>query len=360
MKSLNIAETTQGGIETYFESLSRSTLMQNDFLAVNYHRSLLPLAAKGFRPLNVLILLYTIYFKVGISRYDVIFLHSSFAGLLRPFLWPLAKWRKIKLVYCSHGWAFDIHYNQAWKNRVYKSIYVWAEKLLTLFTDQVYCISKYEYLSGLDIGLPERKLTMVWNGVQGSELARVDAKEDDSVIRLLFVGRLDKQKGLNKFLSALTQLPSISTQVELTVIGEPVRNDCPELAELLTKPITNVRVRSLGWVANNQLDQYFAQADVVIVPSLWEGFGLIVAESLRNGTPVLASNVGSLSDMVTEKTGWIFDYQQVNSLEMLLDNVINQRLFQTIDRGECIKHFEQNFHEDVMNGHYFDSLRQLG
>ncbi|MDA0148905.1 glycosyltransferase family 4 protein [Vibrio sp. LaRot3] len=360
MKTLNIAETTQGGIETYFESLARSTLMQNGFLAVNYHRSIVPLAAKGFRPLNVLILLYTIYFRVGIRHYDVIFLHSSFAGLLRPFLWPLAKWHKIKLVYCSHGWAFDIHYNQAWKNRVYKGIYVWAEKLLTLFTDQVYCISKYEYQSGLDIGLPQRKLTMVWNGAQGSERPRLAVNQDDSVIRLLFVGRLDKQKGLDKFLNALTQLATISTQVELTVIGEPVRNDCPELPELLTKPIHNVCIHSLGWVANNELDQYFAQADVVIVPSLWEGFGLIVAESLRNGTPVLASNAGSLSDMVTEKTGWIFDYKKANSLELLLDRVINQRQFQNIERVECINHFQQNFHEDVMNRHYFDSLRQLG
>ncbi|MGF1908726.1 glycosyltransferase family 4 protein [Vibrio kasasachensis] len=359
MKVLNIAETTQGGIETYFESLSRSHFVDNHFLAIGYNRSKLELGNKGFRPFNVMMLLWALYFKLEVKQYQILFLHSTFAGLLRPFLWPLAKWHRVKLVYCSHGWAFDIHYDSALKERVYKSIYVAVEKIMAVFCDQIYCISQHEYRSALQIGLKATKASLVWNGVKGSVLVSDLVDNIDGVTRILFVGRLDKQKGLDRFLCALKQQAHLPNPIELNVIGEPVRNDSPELVDLLNASIDKVTINKLGWVENTDLDRYFQQADFVVVPSLWEGFGLIVAESFRNGTPVLASNAGSLADMVTNSTGWIFDQAKPDSLSELTARVLQDKMYQEIERSDCIAHFEKNFHEDVMNRNYYQSFVEL-
>ncbi|MBA5763775.1 glycosyltransferase family 4 protein [Vibrio sp. 404] len=359
MKILNVAETTQGGIETFFESLSRSQFVENHFLAFGYHRTELVLNDKGFRPFNVLFLLWVLYFKLDTKQYQVIFLHSTFAGLLRPFLWPLAKWRNIKLVYCSHGWAFDIHYDSLWKERVYKTVYIIVEKILALFCDKIYCISLHEYRSAINIGMSASKVALVWNGVKGSERVTDLVRNDDETTRILFVGRLDKQKGLDRFVDTLKNTEQWLSPIELSVIGEPVRNDCPELTTLLNEPIDKVTIHQLGWVKNTELDSHIQQADFVVVPSLWEGFGLIVAEAFRNGTPVLASNAGSLVDMVTDKTGWVFEQEQPDSLLNLTTRLLNDKLYKDIERSDCIAHFNQYFHEDVMNENYYHSFIEL-
>ncbi|KII76029.1 glycosyltransferase family 4 protein [Vibrio renipiscarius] len=359
MKVLNISETTQGGIETFFESLSRSQSVENDFLALNYHRSILPLQDKGFRPFNVLMLLWTVIFRIDLKQYQVIFLHSTFSGLLRPFLWPFSKWHNIAIVYCSHGWAFDIHYRSKLKRSIFRTLYICVERILAPFCCQIYCISQYEYREALKIGLKESKVTLVWNGVQGSALPLPIRDTDSRLTRILFVGRLDKQKGLHLFIEALDKLRALNQPIELTVIGEAVRNDCPELDVLFTKARDNITIRRLGWVANTQLDVHFQQADFVVVPSLWEGFGLIVAESLRNGTPVFASDAGSLADMLNEKTGWIFNLDSVSSLSQSIDHVLTEKAYLDISQQACVEHFERNFHEDVMNQRYFQSFLTL-
>lgn len=364
MKVLNISETTPGGIETFFESLSRAESVQNDFLAFNYHRSILPLKPKGFRPFNVLVLLWTLLFKLEIKQYQVIFLHSTFAGFLRPFLWPFAKWHKVSVVFCSHGWSFNVHYSSKLKNTLYRSIYIGAERLLAPFCDQIYCISPSEYREAQKIGLKESKITLVWNGVQGSALTLANRRwsvqnQHSGVTRMLFVGRLDMCKGLHLFIEALKQLPKVDQPIELSVIGEPVHNDCPELYELLDSSIDNVTIKRLGWVKNSDLDQHFQQADFVVVPSLWEGFGLIVAESLRNGTPVFASNAGSLADMLNDKTGWVFNLESKTDLSQSIEKVLVDKAYLNISQQDCVEHFEQNFHEDIMNQRYFQSFSTL-
>ncbi|EGU43434.1 putative glycosyltransferase CpsG [Vibrio ichthyoenteri ATCC 700023] len=359
MKVLNISETTPGGIETFFESLSRSKAVENEFLAFDYHRSILPLKSRGFRPFNVVILLWMLLFKIEIKQYQVIFLHSTFSGFLRPFLWPFAKWNKVAIVFCSHGWSFNVRYSSTFKNTVYRSIYIGAERLLAPFCDQIYCISPSEYNEALKIGLKENKTTLVWNGVQGSALALAESERNPGPTRMLFVGRLDMCKGLHLFLDALTKLPRLEQPIELTVIGEAVHKDCPELYQLLDSSIENVTIKRLGWVANTQLDQHFQYADFVVVPSLWEGFGLIVAESLRNGTPVFASNAGSLADMLNERTGWVFDLESESGLSQGIAQVLTERAYLNIRQQDCVEHFEDNFHEDVMNQRYFQSFSTL-
>ena len=54
----------------------------------------------------------------------------------------------------------------------------------------------------------------------------------------------------------------------------------------------------LGWIGADQIDGYYRSADLVVVPSRWEAFGLVVVESYRNGTPVLTSDRGGLSSLL--------------------------------------------------------------
>lgn len=360
MKVLNVAETTKGGIETYFGSLSRSKKLKNDFLAIGYDDSIIDITDKKSRLKNLLTLCYILFFKVNLKSYDVIFLHSTFAGLLRILVYPYAKLFNIKVVYCSHGWAFDMEEEN--KKSFKNNLYIFTEKLLTPFSDIVFCISQSDLNSAYSAGLSKTKLVLNWNGVRESSVKSDNETKQghDSKVKVLFVGRLDRQKGLYEFLKSIKNIShELNKEIEFTIIGEPVRNDSPELYVVLKQAIDNVKIIQLGWVANDNLDNYFKETDFVVVPSLWEGFGLIVAEALRNGKPVFASAVGSLPFMLNSKTGWLFDTQDRASLEQNFKDVINKELYKKISSDDCLTYFYENFHEDIMNKNYLLNFEKL-
>jgi glycosyltransferase involved in cell wall biosynthesis len=127
--------------------------------------------------------------------------------------------------------------------------------------------------------------------------------EEDSTLRLLFVGRLIELKGLREFLDALAALDSRSWEFTLAGGGpleEPLRDQAERLG------IAD-RVRFVGFVDQGDLPALYAQHDVFVLPSLTETFGVVVLEAMAAGLPVIASSIaGTTRDFVVEgETGWV-------------------------------------------------------
>ncbi len=75
-------------------------------------------------------------------------------------------------------------------------------------------------------------------------------------------------------------------------------------------------IHFLGAIPNKELSTYYQKADVFVLPSIVEPWGLVVEESLNNGTPVIVSNkVGCKDDLVTEETGLVFSAYDKESLK---------------------------------------------
>ena len=109
--------------------------------------------------------------------------------------------------------------------------------------------------------------------------------------------------------------------MRLHVIGACVNEDRTE------EPASNVNI--LGWLPRHAIDRYYAAADAVVMPSRWEGFGLVAIEAMRNGTAVIVSNRGALPELVEDgKTGHVFDLDEgdLGNLERLLRGLDKSRL----------------------------------
>jgi glycosyltransferase involved in cell wall biosynthesis len=106
--------------------------------------------------------------------------------------------------------------------------------------------------------------------------------------RLLFVGRFDKQKGVDILIEALSELRD-STFAYL--VGSPVLGDGASF-----NPPDNAR--TTGWLSAAQLAAYYESAVVLVAPYRWEGFGLTAVEAMRAGLPVIATRVGGLAEVV--------------------------------------------------------------
>ncbi|MBI2767742.1 MAG: glycosyltransferase [Chloroflexi bacterium] len=142
---------------------------------------------------------------------------------------------------------------------------------------------------------------------------------------LLWVGRLEKLKGVDILISAVAALDDRS--VTLLIVGgddraTPLR---AELERQAREAGIAANVRFEGAVAHDSLPAYYSAADVCVVPSYYESFGLVAVEAMACGTPVVASRVGGLVSTVTDGvTGYLIPWRCpepfAEKLEVLLHN----------------------------------------
>lgn len=122
-----------------------------------------------------------------------------------------------------------------------------------------------------------------------------------AVAEILFVGRLVVGKGLDILISALPQIRAIHPMATLSIIG-----DGPERSQLENMTISlglAPYVDFFGAVENSDLPRFYRRATLLVLPSLEEGFGLVVVEALGCGCPVAASDLPAVRDLLQDGQG---------------------------------------------------------
>jgi len=178
-----------------------------------------------------------------------------------------------------------------------------VENLGLIFADLVTVNSDAMLKELRDRSLPIRQTEVIRNGVD-SELFKPaeDWPLDDGYI--LFVGRLVEQKGLEYLLRAMYYVREKFPEVPLKIVGEgPYREWLERLSSNL---MLSPQVEFVGWKVGEDLAILYQRARVVVVPSIYEPFGMTALEALACQRPVLASRVGGLSEIVTHRvTGFL-------------------------------------------------------
>ncbi len=137
--------------------------------------------------------------------------------------------------------------------------------------------------------------------------ARQQLGLDHNEILLLYVGRLAPSKGVDRLLEAMGFLRP-RKGVRLLIVGGD--GDQPHSFQDLTKRYKNSktgnRVVFVGRIEQEELPTYYSAADLLVVPSRYESFGLVALEALACGTPVVATGVGAMKNIIIEgQTGYV-------------------------------------------------------
>ena len=143
---------------------------------------------------------------------------------------------------------------------------------------------------------------------------------------LLYVGRVEPIKGLDLVVETAAQMDS-EDGVRMIVVGADVNGDreMDRVRQLAREKDLEDKIDFVGQVDHDDLPLYYNAADVCVVPSYYESFGLVALESMACGTPVVATRVGGLSTIIHHgRTGYLKSWRCpeafANSVEMIISS----------------------------------------
>jgi glycosyltransferase involved in cell wall biosynthesis len=356
MKILHVAESIKGGVGTY---LNHVVPPQIDELGYDRIRVIVPAqhtiqipainssCVRTFdRPNRSAGSLRNLYREIArevlVFDPDVIHAHSTFSGAIVRSAFAFRK-KSPKIVYCPHGWVFHTNLGKLGVIAAEQ-----AERALARFCDVVVAISNFEAREGERIGIPRLKLQVVHNGLPTTAPAPIPVGWSDPRLKVLFIGRLDRQKGLDILLDAVG---SLTNEVHVRVVGEAILSD----AERLRAP-SNVEM--MGWRIEPEIESLLQDCDLVIMPSRWEGFGLVALEAMRAERAVLASAIGGLPEVVEDGvTGRLFSVGDVEAIRKTLLSISKKELRAMGAAGRA--RFMSNFSIDMTHRALMDLYAAL-
>jgi len=163
--------------------------------------------------------------------------------------------------------------------------------------DRIICVSTFEAgLLGAAFPGSARKVKVIPNGVDSELLSRYSWSSPASP-RILFVGRLEKYKNVDKILESFAVLKTRRPSLKLTIVGRgPFKEQLLVLARRLG---LESGVEWLEGLTKPELYRLYESSTLFVLPSHLECFGIVVAEAVAIGTPAIVANSSALSEFVT-------------------------------------------------------------
>ncbi len=153
------------------------------------------------------------------------------------------------------------------------------------------------------------------SGLKEKSLEQCEIKYDEDCFNLVSVGRFHVQKAMDRLVYAMVQLKEANIKSHLYLVGDgELKEKCEALAFSLN---VNDQITFTGSKRNPM--PYIKQADLFVLPSLYEGYPTTIIESFFAGTPVLSCDVSGVHEQITENVnGWIVD----NKLESITEKLV--------------------------------------
>ncbi|HWL67234.1 MAG TPA: glycogen synthase [Geminicoccus sp.] len=236
--------------------------------------------------------------------------YTDMAGLIASRLWD------VPFVLTVHS----LEPLRPWKVEQLGNAYhlsTWMERTAMEHADAIIAVSKEtreDILRLFDV--QPARVHVIHNGIDPDEYRRTEAKDalarhgvDPDKPYLLFVGRITRQKGIIHLVNAI---PQIDPDLQIVLCaGAP---DTPEIGQEMEARVAEVSARRKGvvWVREMlpraDVIQFYNHAAIFCCPSVYEPFGIINLEAMACETPVVASAVGGIPEVVVpEETGLLVD-----------------------------------------------------
>jgi glycosyltransferase involved in cell wall biosynthesis len=170
-------------------------------------------------------------------------------------------------------------------------------------------------LLAADYGVPQDGIAVI---EPGTDRATVERPARSGAVSLLAVGSVVPRKGYDLLAAALAMMKDLPWR--LTIAGDATRS--PETARALTEQIAWLgladRIEVAGAVTSERLASLYAAADLFVLPSRFEGYGMAYAEAMAHGLPVVGTTAGAIPDTVPPQAGVLVPPDDIDALAAVL------------------------------------------
>jgi len=294
--------TIINGVKTfYFKNLS-------NYLTYKHH---IPLPLE--MPLKI---------KNEVKRYDIVHLHG-YHHMLNVIVHYYAKKIGVPYVLQPHGSLPRIIEKQGLK-KLYD--WVWGYKILK-DASKVIALTKTEAEQCKMMGVDEDKIEIIPNGIDLSEYENPPGRGEfrkkyllnEKII--LYLGRVHKIKGLDLFARAFAELSKEIDNVKLVIAG-PDDGYLTSLKKLVADLEISDKVLFTGPLYGEEKLRAYVDADVYVLPSVYETFPVAVLEACACGVPVIVTDRCGIADIVDNKVGYMVEYNK-DQLKSAMIKVLN-------------------------------------
>jgi glycosyltransferase involved in cell wall biosynthesis len=290
---------------------------------------------------------FPIYLKYLMnSKIKIIHVHTAARGsfIRKSMLIMLARIFKKKTILHVHSGAFLEFYDSS---NILQKKYI---QLVLKISDRVIVLTE-GWSDRFSTKFKIDNIHIINNPVILSK--KIKAKTNNDMPVLLYLGRILEIKGIYDLINALK---IVSSKYKLIIAGD---GEIGKLEKMIAcNEIINKNVQLVGWKRGNEKKKLMELADIMIVPSHFEAFGLSIIEAMSYGMPVIAANVGGIPEIITDKqNGILFKAKNVKDLaekiELLIQNRKLGRMLgengrktaKKFDSTEIFKKLEQLYHD---------------
>lgn len=285
-----------------------------------------------------LVVFSTLYFSIACRRridfdqYDVIH------GTLMPATTIAFSPRFVRdldppLVLTSHGTSYDEARSvnpQSPPDYLFRYVFhpinVLMDAVSGRFADQIVAVSHHTRRQLRDLyRFDESKLTTIPPGIDADRFrpqADVHPAADNDHDSILVLSRLDPRKGIDKAIRAFARLDRPNTELLIAGTGR-LEGRLKDLTQQLG---VEDEVRFLGYVPDEELPMLYSSVDLFVLPSEYEGFGIVFMEAMACETPVIGTDVGGIPTAIDNGTvGQIVPQDGIAELEKSMDFLLSDR-----------------------------------
>lgn len=321
-----------GGVGVHIHTLSKELVKQgHEVYVVTYpHKNILDIdgihviGTKGLNIPGVRGLMFKMNAKKALEKLleteDIDIIHGHYLFPAGAAAVEVGNEHNIKTYVTAHGSdMFEVYKKQSFMRSTIKSVLKKADVVLAVSN-----ALKHEIIATGVEGISD-KTRICWNSVdldkfssKGNDSFRQENRLTDKPI-VLFVGNLIKRKNVESLLEAKK---IANSDYYLVIVG-----DGPLFKKLKSK-VEDENIRDVIFTGSrNDVEDIIPSCDVLVLPSLSESFGLVLIEALACGKPVIGSNVGGITEIITEGVGMLVNPTKISSIASAIDKVINDDEF---------------------------------
>lgn len=370
-----------GGINTYVYSISKALIRNGHEVVVLSLSKKINQKWYDFEGIPV----YTIK-EIPINRYNLLIANLINLWRVRIAVKYLINILKISIVECPEIGAYSLFlynlpiYKVVRLHTSTKELYRWRNKpildprlkllcylefLSVKFADRVSVLNNFSKKIALELyRIDERKIKVLPNLV---EPKNKDTIAEDKKNKILYVGRIEKRKGVHIFAKAIPIIAEKIPELIFEFIGPdtregPNRTSMTEYCKSLIPKNFHKNIIFYGLLSNEEVNRKMREASILVLPSFYEAFGIVLVEAMLKEVAVISTNVGGIPEIIENgETGILInpgDFKGLaNAIIKLIENVefrkkmVEKAKVKAIEKYSTIngiRNFE-NFYNDIIN-----------